>query len=284
MFQPEISVGDLLTATSIIVSITALLIAWSKDRQLKKKAEADRIRRAAGTITAKVERWVVLGLRFFDDAQPIITDADGLLLKEKDFIQTRDFLWRNMVAIHATSLQRIVDEQIEMAYADLYGYDPRIQELFVAVVEKLKQIDQNIFDRTLNLTQKGVLQLASEKKLVHSAQLGNILRLVCRGLASQYQASANEIVASFRKEMIKLIKACDDEIIHKHVQILSPRKVLPSSLQMIKFHTSPEIHISAEANQKTELLPEVDEDGNYLYYCNSGHTFAIDESLFNTSQ
>lgn len=50
-------------------------------------------------------------------------------------------------------------------------------------------------------------------------------------------------------------------------------------LRDIKYHSCP---IDDEdgillVDMETESMPEMDEDGNYLYYCNSGHTFSVDE-------
>ena len=50
-------------------------------------------------------------------------------------------------------------------------------------------------------------------------------------------------------------------------------------LRDIKYHSCP---IDEEdgillVDLETESVPEMDEDGNYLYYCNEGHTFAVDE-------
>jgi hypothetical protein len=50
-------------------------------------------------------------------------------------------------------------------------------------------------------------------------------------------------------------------------------------LRDIKYHSCP---VDDEdgillVDMETESMPEMDEDGNYLYYCNSGHTFKVDE-------
>ena len=50
-------------------------------------------------------------------------------------------------------------------------------------------------------------------------------------------------------------------------------------LRNIKHHPCPldEDEGTLLVDMETESVPEMDEDGNYLYYCNSGHTFAVDE-------
>jgi hypothetical protein len=94
MFNPEVSVGDLLTAVAVLVSAIGILTELRKDRLLRRKELSDRVRRSTGIIITKADRWKQLSLRFFDELQPIITDADVLLVKEQDVVTARDFFWR----------------------------------------------------------------------------------------------------------------------------------------------------------------------------------------------
>jgi hypothetical protein len=213
----EISFGDLLTIATIIVSISALIIAWQNDKKLKRKEYADRIRRATGTIIAKIERWKLLTLRLIDDIQPLITETDILLVESKDITQTRDFLWKGLVQAISASSQRILDEQIEIAYADLYGYDPRIQILYTSAIGNLKEIDINMHDMLLNRTQEAVLGMVPPIK---NADLGNKLRAIVFRISSSYGQDADTIIEPFRDKMIELIQADDDDIINRKINNL----------------------------------------------------------------
>lgn len=50
-------------------------------------------------------------------------------------------------------------------------------------------------------------------------------------------------------------------------------------LRDIKYHSCPidDEDGTLVVDFETESMPEMDEDGNYLYYCNSGHTFTVDD-------
>ena len=64
------------------------------------------------------------------------------------------------------------------------------------------------------------------------------------------------------------------------------RPIQPTSgtnLHDIKYHPDP---VDGEdgillVDMEAEALPEMDEDGNYLYYCNSSHTFTVDDEQSN---
>jgi hypothetical protein len=57
-FKAEMSIGDLLTAGSIVIASIAVFAAWSKDRDLRRHENAERIRHSAGIVIAngKMER------------------------------------------------------------------------------------------------------------------------------------------------------------------------------------------------------------------------------------
>jgi hypothetical protein len=230
VLKPEVSIGDLLTIISIVISIIALLVAWSKDRELKRTEYADKIRQAAALVTAKLERWRELSLCFFDDIQPLITEADVALVKGQGVVNVRDSFWHELAHIRTTLLQRIIDEQIQIAYADLYGYDPRIRVLFSEAIRRLKLIDQSVYEQTLYLTQADVLGLQSAPQPFNSAQLGNALRNTCYYLAITCDRLFGESIAPFNKEMLKLIEAKDHQIVERNVKILSVDKVYTSDI------------------------------------------------------
>lgn len=221
--KEEITVGDVLTVLTIVISLIGallgLLISSYKDRQLKRKEYADRIRQAAGTIIAKLERWRELSLRYFGDIQPTITDTDIRIVKRKDFADARDFLWRNLLALRAQSTLRIVEEEIEIAYSDLYGYDPRIHALYVKAVTQLKDIDEEIHVRVMMETQNDVTNIADQLPNIDSAELGNALRQTCAKLADELGERLDKVTSWFRSEMIKLIEAEDNDIVKKQVAV-----------------------------------------------------------------
>lgn len=219
-FKAEISIGNILTTVTILVSMITLVRSWRKDIQLKRKKYADRIRRAAGLIIAKLERWRELSLSFFADIQPLITDADVKLTETQDLIAVRDSFWRDVIATRSKVLRDILSEQIEITYSDLYGYDPRVQELFTEAINRIKSIDEDIYSQVMMVTQDDIFNL-EDKSPYHSAQLGNLLRETIGNLANKQRHLIEDIISLYRQQMIKLIMASDEEIVAKRVQISS---------------------------------------------------------------
>jgi hypothetical protein len=214
MIEQTVKVGDFLTAASVSIAMLGLVIASMRDRRLKRKEYADRIRGAAGATAVAVERWGELALRLYHDIQALITDADILLVEKRHIFATRDFFWRGLVAARATASGRVLDEKLDSAYVGLYGYAPEVQQLYTSVMFALREADDDAYEQLLNETQDAIMSMEGREPFT-SACLGNPLRDVtgiCEGRLSE---RVDHIVAAFRAEMLQLINASDNQIIKK---------------------------------------------------------------------
>ena len=124
-------VGGAVALTSVLIGATTLAVSLHKDRRLRQQEYANQIRKAAGTTIARLERWTAISDSLFFQIQPVITDADEALLKSRDAIGTRDQLWRALLDKLTARSQALLEEGIELAYIDLYGYDPSIRAYLV---------------------------------------------------------------------------------------------------------------------------------------------------------
>lgn len=89
---PEVKLGDLLTVASVLVGSLSLTYAILKDRSLRRREYADRIRKAAADTLVALDRWFEIASRYFRDAQPLLTEADMQLVATQDVTQARDAL------------------------------------------------------------------------------------------------------------------------------------------------------------------------------------------------
>jgi hypothetical protein len=49
----------------------------------------------------RLDRWRKLALQLYDNIEPLITDADTMLVEGEDLVKTRDYLWRGIVECRA---------------------------------------------------------------------------------------------------------------------------------------------------------------------------------------
>jgi hypothetical protein len=126
-----IKASDLLTSVTIIVSVVALVITWTKDRDVRVREQADRVRAAAAKTLAKLERWQTLQLSLYDQLQPVFVETSEMLGKEFNVIGTRDYLWKQLNAEHTRISAKVLEEGFETAYVDLFAYYPPSDKRFL---------------------------------------------------------------------------------------------------------------------------------------------------------
>jgi hypothetical protein len=227
----------LVPMVAVFVSIFTLLVSLRKDRNLRTKEYADRVRRSAALVAARADRWRQLSLSLFQDIQVPITEADSMLVEEGDIRRVRDFFWRELFVAQRAIAGKLTGEQIEIAYVDLFGYDSRIHELFSTLVKRLAVIDQVVFKTLLARTQDNIFSEYNENGEYASAQLGNQLRFTAKTISLWCEELMSGILDAFRGEMAKIVGAKDGEITRREIKIRSSFEVF-GDLGVIEF--SPE--------------------------------------------
>jgi len=212
----EIEIADILTFLTIIVSIVALLNVWLKEIQIRKKEKADRIRTAAARTVAKLERWKELSLWYYKDVQPLFVETSEMLKVKYDVSEARDFLWKKLSVARKDTAQRILDEEIEIAYVELYGYYPEIYDEFTSLIKKLKDLEEDAFWDFLNTTQSDVLKFKEyPEREYYPATLGNNLRATCNKKLKSFQYTIEAEIEPINNILYNLILKSDEDILKK---------------------------------------------------------------------
>ncbi len=221
----EITVGNLLTAASVLISAAALAYSWRNDRQLRRLEYADRIRYAAGLTASVFDRWQTLVQQFFDGVQPLIVEIDELAAQGQDTAAARRALVRGLYEHRAAVRRDVREERIESAYVDLYGYDPNVHALFLATVAQLHRIDDRAFDQLLHLA-KGSQSAApaTEPESDQRATLG----VQCRTLYLAHHTDSLAVIKAFHSQMLRLIQATDHQIISHRIGLASANEIFSS--------------------------------------------------------
>ena len=129
-----IKASDLLTSLTIVVSVVALLVSWTKDQDVRTREQADKVRTAAAKTIAKLERWEAIQLSLYSELQPIYVEVSEGLAKQFDVVTSRDLLWKRINTLRVKIAARVLDEAVETAYVDLFAYHPSIRGTFQGVM------------------------------------------------------------------------------------------------------------------------------------------------------
>lgn len=265
LLNPEISVGDILTTISILLSLLVLISSWNKDQKLKQKDYADKIRHSASVVVAKIERWKGLSLQFFEEIQPIIVDADMNWVSKKDILNVRDIFWRELVATRTKIFQKITDEEIEIAYTNLYGYDTKIQGLFDDVVRRLRAAENYTNQKTLYQTQIDIISAYERKSVkLQSSALGNKLRDTCYEMKKERQEMMTQVIKPFVDQLIKLIQENDRNILNKHLHVEDTQNVYTLSVSEFEKGLNKKIIKELKSFQKAKEYGEFKEIAKLL--------------------
>lgn len=207
-----IKTSDILTSLTIILSVVALLISWSKDQESRVREQADQIRTAAAKTLAKLERWQGLQRSLYSELQPVYVETSEMLARKFDVIAARDYLWKQINAQRVRIAARVLDEEIETAYVDLFAYRPSIRASFLSAVAKLKEAEETATSKLLLHTQTAVMSFEGKQVGYSTAMLGNALRDAASPIAEGFVRSSNETLEPVRNQLYLLISS-DDQVL-----------------------------------------------------------------------
>jgi hypothetical protein len=208
-----VNIGNILTMLTIIVSVIALIISWSKDQYTRQKEQADRVRSAVARTIAKLDRWQSLQLSAFQELQLIFIETSEMLVKNFDLVTARDYLWKSINAQRTNIAGKILDEQIQTAYVDLFSHFPEIRNLFLDTLSRLNNTEKEVMLSFLKATQQDVLALEKVKDRYTTALLGNALRATAEKHSAEFEASTSKIMEPIREFLFQVVGKRDREIL-----------------------------------------------------------------------
>ena len=211
--DPTIRSSDILTSMTILVSVIALLLSWSKDHELNRRAQADRIRSASAKTLEKLDRWQSLQLSIFGALQPVFLETSEMLGADFNVIAARDQLWKEINTQHTRVSAQVLEEQIETAYIDLFVYCPSARKTFLTTLSQLRTAEQIQVDSLLLETQAAI-KLIEGKKASYSAQQGaKALRDAARNARDVFLSETDKILEPMRTRLYQLISQSDAYIL-----------------------------------------------------------------------
>ena len=218
----EIKITDLILSLSVLCAACTLIYTWAKDRHLRSKEYADKIRAAAAVTLSKVDRCQHLFESITDRVQRYITDADTMIVSTKDVVKCRDEFWKNLHLLRADILSEFQSEGIEVSYAPLLIYRTDIYELFRDSMLAARAIEAASFTVLQTECQRVILDV--DVSQVRSATLGNALRQVCHEHADQLATQLSYAFNDIRKFLRSILSMSDLGIVRPSTSELKLEK------------------------------------------------------------
>jgi hypothetical protein len=224
-FIPQVKVTDLLTSVSVFCAAVALIYTWMKDRGLRSKEYADKIRSAASITLSKVDRCQNLFQSITDVVQPAITEVDGLMVESKDVVKCRDLFWKRLHELRTSIMDTFREEQIEVAYAPLFVYSSSIYHLFEDAMKFAKAAEAASFAVLQEKCQAAILSLHPSD--ASSAILGNVLRGICAEHELQSSEDFSIALSDVRSFLKRVLSQNDKELMRGRENFLGERQSQP---------------------------------------------------------
>ncbi len=206
--------SDILTTVTIIISVTALLFSWSKDRIAKETENADKVRYAASMALTKLDRWQLLNLSLFQELQPVFVEVSEKLDEQYDAIKARDYLWKKINIQRSSISKKVLDEQIYTAYIGLLSHFPDSREKFQTLFDKLIEIESLNSERLLSETEKNVLSFKDKKTGYTTAVLGNALRKSTLKQKESFKIQTSEAISPVKDFLFNIVSTSNQEILY----------------------------------------------------------------------
>jgi len=105
-----------------------------------------------------------------------------------------------------------VDEQLEVAYIELYGYVPSLQKTFDKTIQEIKNAEIEVHQATISALQD---VLPKNIDFADQHNVGNKFRSVAEQQREQLRSKIEAIATPLREKMLNLIHLSDEAILQE---------------------------------------------------------------------
>ena len=210
----NIKIGDILTSITIIVSVVALIITWTMDRDTRETQQADLVRTAAARAITQLDRWQSLNLSLYSELQPEFITTSEMLNTQFDVVKVRDYLWKTISNQRITIANKVLDEKITTSYVDLLAHFPDTRTQFINLFKTLNANEERISSSFLETSQHDVLRFEGKEITYTSAMLGNALRVTAAKHKGELIKEASDAIYPVKELLFDIIAKSNEQILY----------------------------------------------------------------------
>ncbi len=138
-----ITVGELMTVLSIMVSAISVVVTWNSEQNIQVRENATRTRVEIAKTWNKVNQVIQIQLSFYELLDEDIVEASRIAVVEKEPIKARDYMWEKCFKHRAEIMNIISQNDWEVAYTNLLTYGIPADSLYIKTVKKLKAVQEH---------------------------------------------------------------------------------------------------------------------------------------------
>lgn len=218
----QLRIGDLLTITTILISLITVLLSWSADRSLRITKDANEIRATASKALGEIQRWESISQSVHSSAQVSFIEAAELIAASnltagsgRNIVQARDLLWKKLNDLYSQSSKRILDERIDGGYVGLLSYFPEVRQRYLDTLTGLNLLNRQMQAELLARSEATLLSFERREGPIQSAEIGNALRAVSAQIQLKYEERFKKQRQACDEFLLDKIRANDDDLLAK---------------------------------------------------------------------
>jgi len=210
-FKREISVGELLTAISIIISLIGVLYTWNKNQNIAISNEATRMRELSIQAFSNIQQWQDEEYLFFNQVDVLIKQVSRTYAESNDRILTRDMFWEGVIQLRNELDSKIISKDLKTFHFQLLNKGIDQDSVFITTVALLEKLVQFNFEAYLKETESTIL-LKEIDDPGESAILGNYLRKVNDKYRDKTTGIFREETLNLKRQLRSIITKKDREL------------------------------------------------------------------------
>ena len=200
----KITIGELMTVISILVSAISVLITWRNEQNIQILENATRTRVEIAKTLNKVNQVIQIQLSFYELIEEDIVEASRIAVVEKDPTKSRDYMWEKLYKHRAEVLNIISQNEREVAYTNLLTYGISADSIYIKTIDRLKGLQETRFNIILKsfafeITNYRPTQSSQTTELIDRLRE---LKKTLRDEHSEYSRAATKDFFSFCLELI----------------------------------------------------------------------------------
>lgn len=153
ILEKKVNAGDLianfLTIVALLFTMYNIVAAIKKDRIIRQKDKADKVRNAAAKAIADLTRWREQTLSIFQDVDnTLVRSIDGTrgIIDQNHFANN---VLEELKNIRTTTCKKRLEETNRINYDDIYDYDPLVGMFFTQILAHLTNDEATMFNNAL---------------------------------------------------------------------------------------------------------------------------------------
>jgi hypothetical protein len=210
----KVSVGDLLTSFSVLLSAAGLIIAWSNDQELQRRQQADQIRNAASLVLSQLERWQEISLYALDSyEETTIKISHYFHDSHESRADIRDNAWDEIEKAALNTETREFDEQLEGAYVSLYAFNVSLKPMVEQALSDVRDHQAHMFNDFEAASEAIISSANVNAASADAAVVRNPMRAEIAGLRLRHSAILESDLKPLGNTLAKVVNAPDDVLV-----------------------------------------------------------------------